>query len=58
MSEQLIKDFLEGRCWSDVSLSEAKKFVCQSNERVEKMLELAVLDDTDGSWRVAWLLGR
>ena len=40
MSEQLIKDFLEGRCSSDVSLSEAKQFLCQSNERVEKCLSL------------------
>ncbi|MDC1362332.1 hypothetical protein N8203_04425, partial [Crocinitomicaceae bacterium] len=48
----------KGRCWSDVSLSEVHQFVNQSNAHVEKMLEYAISDVKDSSWRVAWLLER
>ena len=58
MSKCLVKDFIKGRCWSDVSLSEVHQFVNQSNEHVEKMLEYAISDVKDSSWRVAWLLER
>jgi len=58
MSKYLVKDFIKGRCWSDVSLSEVHQFVNQSNEHVEKMLEYAISDVKDSSWRVAWLLER
>ena len=42
MSKYLVKDFIKGRCWSDVSLSEVHQFVNQSNAHVEKMLEYAI----------------
>ncbi|MDG2153315.1 MAG: hypothetical protein P8K10_05210 [Crocinitomicaceae bacterium] len=58
MSEKLIEDFINGRCWSDISSGEASKFINQSEEHIRKMVELSVCDLKDVSWRVAWLLGQ
>ncbi|MDB3905464.1 hypothetical protein N9335_03195 [Crocinitomicaceae bacterium] len=58
MSEELIENFINGRCWSDINSSEASKFINQSEEHIRKMVELSVCDVKDVSWRAAWLLGK
>lgn len=58
MSEKLVEDFINGRCWSDIDRIEASLFVNQGEEHVRKMVNLAVSDSKDISWRTAWLLGR
>jgi hypothetical protein len=58
MSEQLIENFINGRCWSDIDSREVSLFVNQGEEHVRKMVDIAVSDSKDISWRTAWLLGR
>lgn len=58
MSEQLIENFINGRCWSDIDSREVSLFVNQGEEHVRKMVDIAVSDSNYISWRTAWLLGR
>ena len=58
MSEQLIENFINGRCWSDIDSREVSLFVNQGEAHVRKLVDIAVSDSKDISWRTAWLLGR
>ena len=58
MSAGELNKFLNNRCWSEISKDEIYEFFTLDEKRIERMLNLAISNDTDFSWRAAWLIGK
>ena len=58
MSAHELNKFLNNRCWSEISKDEIYQFLTFDEKRIERMLNLAISNDTDFSWRAAWLIGK
>ena len=58
MSAGELNEFLNNRCWSEISKDEKYQFFTLDEKRIERMLNLAISNDADFSWRAAWLIGK
>ena len=58
MSAGELNKFLNNRCWSEISKDEIRHYLTDDEKRIERMLNLAISNDTDFSWRAAWLIGK
>ena len=58
MSAGELNKFLNNRCWSEISKDEIRHYLTDDEKRIERMLNFAISNDTDFSWRAAWLIGK
>ena len=58
MSAGELNKFLNNRCWSEISKDKIYEFFTLDEKRIKRMLNLAISNDTDFSWRAVWLIGK
>ena len=58
MSAHELNEFLNNRCWSEILKDEIRHYLTNDEKRIERMLNLAISNDTDFSWRAALLIGK
>lgn len=55
---KLLKDFKDGRCWSEISDESFDQFLQKNPSYFGKLIGVALKNYTDYSWRAAWLVAR